>query len=262
MNLTQAIYKRQSVRSYKMSSLSTEQMQAVRQAIAAAKPLYPHIPTTIDIIEDGLALSGKSIISGYGNVKSPHYLAAASGTGDGHLENAGFILEQAVLAMTEMGIGTCWVGTFTGSRIKGLLPTPLPAGQKGIIAIAFGEPADMGELEPKALSKRKRIPLEEMVIAEEPLSDRAREIYELVLAHPSAVNAQKTRFFHKRKEAAVYMGSTLYKNINRIDAGIALAHLDLACQERGIGCAIAPHEAGAPPKRMTYIAHARFDEEL
>ncbi len=75
---------------------------------------------------------------------------AASGDRDGkpyYMTDVGIAMENAVLAATKMGLGTCWIGAFSEAPIKEFLGVP---GDIRIVAMTpLGVPAEEPEARPR-----------------------------------------------------------------------------------------------------------------
>ncbi|NLW03534.1 MAG: nitroreductase [Clostridiaceae bacterium] len=216
--LYQSIFRRKSVRSYETSPLEASVTDKIASLIPGLKPLY-------DIRTDISIVPGDSI-RGIFAIKAPHYLVFSSENTEGYLENAGFILQQMDLALSSMGLGSCWVGFARPSR-----EIPVMEGMEFVIAMAFGKP--MGSPYRESLSEFKRKPLEKIANAlEDPFLEAAR------LA-PSSTNSQPWYFIRSGNKVHVYCRSLnrltgmFYEKFNRMDVGIACCHIWLAGLRHG-----------------------------
>jgi nitroreductase len=91
-----------------------------------------------------------------------------SGSHDGmdyYLIDVGISLQQLILAATNLGLGTCWIGSFGEAKIKKALE--VPDGVKVVAMTPIGYPADKEGVGTKIgktyLGSAKRKPLEDMV---------------------------------------------------------------------------------------------------
>jgi len=73
------------------------------------------------------------------------------------LTDCGIAGEHAVLAATELGLGTCWIGWFDRRRARRVLG--IPGGVAAVAVIALGWPA---ERERAPASRRRRKPISEI----------------------------------------------------------------------------------------------------
>jgi len=211
--LYQSIFRRKSVRKYEMTPLDASVTDEVSRLIPSLKPLFD-IRTDISLVQG-------DTIRGLLALKAPHYLVMSSENREGYLVNAGFILQQMDLALSAMGLGSCWVGLAKPSGNIAIKP-----GMEFVIAMAFGKAA--GSLYRDSLSEFKRKPLGKIAnVPEDPLLEAAR------LA-PSSVNSQPWYFKKEADRIHAYcirtggLKALIYERLNQIDMGIALCHVWLA----------------------------------
>lgn len=216
MELIDVIGRRKSVRSYSGQPLDESTLEEIRAFIAAMKPLDPDIRVGWEIIPGDQV---KCILPW----RAPQNLAIYTEEKDGALENAGFLFQQLDLYLQARGIGACWLGMGK--------PGQQLAAKDGLTfctLLAFGYPKEEALRESAAEFKRKSL----SDIADEP--DKRLEAARLA---PSSVNSQPWYFTHEggmihawRAAPGGLMRKALEK-MNRIDMGIALAHLYVANSE-------------------------------
>lgn len=234
MNLYEAIFYRKSIRKYKPVALSRETLNNIETLISKTKRLYEEINMKIHIIEDGIKVQeiSKGIVGSYGKILAPHYLMITSEEKKGFQENIGYTLEQIVLKLTTMGIGTCWIGGFIRRELlNGIME--IPQGQKPIIVIAFGIPL-RDYLTERVPDGDRRKPISEIILNN--YNEDFQEIIKAVRRAPSGVNCQPWRLAFEDNTVDMYLesGNFITKKMyyfNKIDGGIALAHLKVACDE-------------------------------
>ena len=162
----------------------------------------------------------------------------------------GYLLERTVLFITDMGLGACWVGGYRTDRP--LVADPQTGFQVGAI-VAFGYAAPKQAIMERTIHgfirPHKRKPSSELffyVDFDTPfavdISEAYANAFEMVRIAPSAANLQPWRLvvaeslhtihFYRWKTAA----SKFYerKQLQRIDLGIAMCHLELALFDAGI----------------------------
>lgn len=210
MNLEETIFKRQSIRNYKEDSLTNDEISELRKFIENVKVLNEDILWSYDIItKDDI----KTIL----NWKAPHYLLIFSEEKENYLENVGFIFQQVDLFLQSKGIGSCWIGMASPKSYKNR-----DSNQKFIITISFGKTEkNIG----RELSEFKRNKLSQ-------ISDMEDEKLIPAQLAPSATNSQPWYFTHNgdgsyniyRKKFNI-LKRRFTEKWNRIDIGIALAHL-------------------------------------
>ncbi|MCU0861349.1 MAG: hypothetical protein MUE65_03420 [Methanomassiliicoccales archaeon] len=240
--LYQAIFKRKSVRNFKPEGLGAKELEQVMAMAMEAVPLFPDIRTSFKLV-------GSEDVRGIFKVTAPHYLAIYSEAKEGHMANAGFLLQQMDLYLSSKGLGSCWQGGPKPTR--GMREHE---GMQFVIMLAFGladEPVHRG-----SMSEFKREPLGKMtaVHGREDLLDAAR------LA-PSGMNNQPWYFTAADGCVDVHASkSVVVANMNQISAGIALCHLRLAGLHQGQRVDLVCDEgrAKSAPKGYVYVASARF----
>ena len=204
-SMNEIIRKRKSIRKYEAAPLDTATLDWVGEQIAAVKPLYPNIRYNIEIANK---------TKGLFNVKAPHYLIFSSEEMDGYCENIGFIGQQLDLALSENGIGTCWLG---GSKPSENEKTKLTY----VIAMAFGKPTEPLH---RSLDEFKRKPLSA-------ISEGEGVRLEAVRLAPSAMNSQNWFFVAYSEKIHCYrkkinpIAGLMLERLNRIDMGIAICHI-------------------------------------
>ncbi len=120
MNYSALIENRKSVREFKNKMVSVSKLeQIMAYHDRSCRRLLPDRKTQLLIFgpEAGAALEGAA---GYNQflIGAPQYLVLLSEQGPRMGENAGYIMEDLILKLTDMELGSCWL-TFTDSnRIK------------------------------------------------------------------------------------------------------------------------------------------------
>ena len=241
---------RQSKRKYINQDLDHEQIEAINEILNnhTTGPFGNRI--TFRLVEKKFVTENHKVTLGtYGFISGAGYFIAGKvESGDRANEDYGYLLEKIILKLTEMGLGTCWLGgTFSrsefseilGSEDNMIIPAVTPVGfasdnrsvRESIIRWGAGsdnrKPA--GELfftDPSAGLSASEVAL----LYETPL--------EMVRLGPSASNKQPWRvlitpdalhFFLKRTPGYGKMFSTV--DLQKIDMGIAMSHFELACRE-------------------------------
>lgn len=236
MNQFNAIYKRKSIRKYQLDELPVGLLYEIKEEVRNLDKLYDEIEMDVHLAEGNKIqniLGG--IIGSYGKIMAPYYLVITSKREEGYLENVGYALENIVLKLTTMGIGTCWIG---GSINKALLSNiiKIKGNHIPVILISIGYPMDGNDLTKKIIGG-KRKDLSEIVIGD--ISKTWQLIFDAVKWAPSAVNSQPWRFFVQKGRVDMYIKNPnillkkSLQDMNRIDAGIALSHLKIAANEYG-----------------------------
>ncbi|MGN1319429.1 MAG: nitroreductase family protein [Lachnospirales bacterium] len=110
MNYYQLATKRKSTRDFKEKNVSADILNEIKSYFGNCKKLIPEINIDIDIIDPESApnLTG---CAGYQDylIKAPNYVLITSEDADGYMLNAGFVGEDIVLKLTDLGLASCWV---------------------------------------------------------------------------------------------------------------------------------------------------------
>ena len=143
MNYRALIENRKSVRKFTDKHVSNTDLQQILEYYQLhAKRLVPQIRTDLLIFDTGAreALEGAA---GYHNflVGAPQYLVLLSEGGPRAEENAGYIMEDLVLKLADMDLGSCWI-TFTDSdQVKKALGIVCDLNVAAIVAFGYGAKA-------------------------------------------------------------------------------------------------------------------------
>ncbi|MBQ2845516.1 MAG: nitroreductase family protein, partial [Firmicutes bacterium] len=170
-------------------------------------------------------------------------------------EALGYDFEQLVLYLTDMGLGTCWLG---GTFNKGAFAEAMDVQDDEIFTIVspIGYTADKMSLVEVMMRRGsggdKRLPWEELFYDGDfgkPIAagDGYADVLEMVRLAPSAVNRQPWRIVVERGDGDVegVKAFHFYQSgikaddsesvqMHRIDMGIAICHFHLAALEKGL----------------------------
>lgn len=262
------IRERRSVRTYDERPLTSEDLQKLCALIDQIDNPY-EIPITfklLDAKEHGLSspvLCGDTLYVGAKITPTEHWNEAY-----------GYAFEKLVLAAQSLGLGTVWIGGTMNRAIfekamaleaGEIMPCVTPVGYTAAkMSIREG-------LMRKGVKADWRMPFEELFFDgtwEKPLTaekaDALAYPLEMVRLAPSAVNKQPWRavvagdtvhfYLQRNKDFAIGQSGDMQK----IDAGIALCHFDLAAQEAGLKPQFLLSDPGLPLEAgMAYIASYR-----
>ena len=163
------IQKRKSVRSIDARPLKDDVLSDILNFAHSAAPLYPDIAVSIRLLTHDQVKS-------MGAVFAPHYLAFYGERNQKADTNCGFILQQADLYLSSLGLGSCWLG----------MAKPMEKEFEGRpfgIMLAFGTPKE--SLYRNSIDQFKRKAIEEISSGTVP-----PEYIEAVRLAPSAMNKQ------------------------------------------------------------------------
>ena len=249
MNYIAMIQNRRSVRAFRSKEVSDATLAELRTHYERnCRRLIPELATEL-VILDADAQSALEGAAGYQQflIGAPHYLMLLSAPHIHAEENAGYMMEELVLKLTELDIDSCWL-TFTDSaRIKAALGLTTPLEVAAIVAFGYGEKTQ----------KKLRLNILNMstvdVTVERQYFAPKKGIRELVNVDtwgnkegldavslaPSYLNRQPYGFLVRDHEIIFVQISDPYTDGTDagLDAGIALLHFAaVAAQLLGKGC--------------------------
>lgn len=216
MNYLNLVEKRKSIRDFKEKTISQDQRNEIHEYFGSCRRLLEGIKVELIGCDSSVRekLEGFAGYQGY-IIGAPCYLILLSEEKDSYLENAGYICEDLVLKLTDMGLDSCFITYGNGDAIKAALDISSPLKTAAIIAYGYGKPEkDLRRLNivsPSDVKVTKReghiapkICVDEMVYYEEwgqraELDDTliddglAKALYAASLA-PSFLNRQPYRF--------------------------------------------------------------------
>ncbi|MFP4001141.1 MAG: nitroreductase family protein [Thermoplasmata archaeon] len=241
MNSFEAIYRRKSVRKYSSQGLSDEDLADIKKKIEDLDPLNEDIDSEIYLAKEGerVQKTFSGLKSKVAKVEAPYYLLGTSEEKEGYLVNMGFLLEGSVLYLTERKLGSCWLGAGLN---EDLLKEVYDLEYGLVIMVAFGDSEEGKKNLREHPEKAKRKSLSEIVLNDlSEVPDDWRKIIDAVKMAPSALNSQPWRFYFDESGTHLFIKKggifkslvrkvTDLKRLNRIDAGIALKHLEIAAE--------------------------------
>jgi len=256
--ITEVIRKRFSSRTYLEEPIIEDKQQKLAEFLAASQigPLGTRMRFQLVAAseDDGQALKG---LGTYGSIRrATGFIVGAVEEGPKGLEDFGYLMEQAILLATSMGLGTCWLGgafnkSNFGKKISLTAQEVLPA------VAAIGNIADRnlsGDEIRQRVGATQRYASDQLFFDQEfgqAMTPDAAGVYaellEMVRLAPSAKNKQPWRIIRKGQRWHFYLertkgygkGSLIFRllgvaDLQRIDMGIAMCHFELAAQELGV----------------------------
>ena len=223
MNLYEAIFVRKSVRSYQMETLPPQTLDKIWEHYQETPGLFSGIATDMAILDNR---KGQEKMLSLFSVKAPYYLAFYSEESERYLMNAGYLMEQMVLYMCSIGLGTCFIGSSkvrkgenekNGKRLVGL--------------IAFGK--SKGAYTRKQ-SEAKRLPLEELCVFKEVPRQWMNQILEAARLAPSSLNSQPWRFVVYDNRIHIFSKKYSVEKLKKWDEvnfGIMFANMMVVAEE-------------------------------
>lgn len=216
MQLKEVIYRRKSFRNYSQNPLSPQILFKIESSIENAKPLFSDAKFSWKIVD---AEKVKNVQPW----RAPHNIVMFTDTSTESLMNIGFIFQQVELYIQSLGLGSCWLGmgkldAYDAENLNG---------QKQVMMLAFGEFENDDYRKSEAAFKRRTL---------NEISDIEDSRLECARLAPSAVNSQPWYFVHEGDTIHTYciekyLRKIVLGNMNKIDIGIALAHIYIENKE-------------------------------
>ncbi len=179
---------------------------------------------TMAFIEDGSSAFGK-LRKSYGlftNVRSLILMKGKKNDKD-LKEKVGYYGEDSVLAITDLGLGTCWVGgTFDKDELT------IDSEEELVCVVVVGKVAapSLTEKMVRSAMHRKVKSMEERIISDWPLPQWVQNGMKAVLFAPSAKNTQKVMFKYENNILSAQIADDY--SMDLIDLGIAKKHFEIA----------------------------------
>jgi nitroreductase len=251
LELYDAILARRSVRRYERTLLPEPILNQVRRAVEGIDALDPGRPfsCTVQAVTAGDDIA--AAMGGYGRLLSiPHIIVPAIAEGPNSLTDFGYRVQQVVIRLTRLGLGSCWIGALT-HKATAMARFNVPAGMVVAAIVAFGRPATSGAgralnavIRSAAGATRKK-PASEFTWQDTVGNPAAptglqTKVLEALRASPSTGNAQPwcivlsggLLYLAVRTDARYYRmsGNVGY---DQVDAGIGMANVALALAALG-----------------------------
>ena len=251
------IKRRYSCRTYVGSPIAATDRQALSEVLASLGTGPLGSQTRFSLVaateEDRASLKG---LGTYGFIKgATGFIVGAVKPGPRDMEDYGHSLEYAVLAATDLGLGTCWLGgSFSKSafarKIEAMPGEVVPA----VVAVGYAAEGSRGGRIRQRAGSDRRLPWEQLFFEGtlgEPLDvSRAAgyaDVLEAVRWAPSASNKQPWRLIRSGNNWHFYLqrtkrygkGSAVFSllrlaDLQRVDMGIAMCHFELTAREHGL----------------------------
>jgi nitroreductase len=249
MTLYDTILTRRSARRYDGRPVPETLLAAVRDYAPSIAPLQPGVDFRYQVVSVDTTDSITAAMGGYGLIVSaPHVIAPMLAASPHALVDFGFRTQQLVVFLTQLGLGSCWVGALLRER-KALLRFGAPPGFRIGAVIAFGYPdarptgRTINDLIRVTVGANRKKPLERFVWAERfgapaKLTSAQARALQALRAAPSTGNAQPWQVVIRKGTLflAVQVDATYYvlsgnRGYHLVDAGIGMANLWLALRD-------------------------------
>lgn len=218
-----AIINRISRRSYSGEPLNGSEIQKISEML---EQINEKSGLNFQFLEDG-SHAFNNFRSSYGMFKNVRSIILLKGNEktDYLKEKIGYFGEELVLDITDMELGTCWVGgTFDKNSIS------IPDDEVLYCVIVVGKVDNLSAKERiiRKAGHLKTKPMDERIIYTEPLPAWAEKGMQAVMLAPNAVNAQRVTF--KYENGVITAEVPGDKPADMIDLGIAKKHFEIEAE--------------------------------
>lgn len=230
MNWLQLIERRRSVRQFEqgMDAATVARVKGICQGDEGCNSS----PLELRLLPASQAKTAVGSFLGLGRVLAPWYIAAISPADKDSLLNLGYCTERAMLEMTALDLGTCWLGHLVNrERFAADLGIEQGSGVRALVA--WGRPRDSST----SLRPGKRVLPGKLAVYDSDCSGSESwpVVLEAVRWAPSAINRQPWRLWFTAGAVHLYSTSKrLARAYTPIEMGIALCHIELACRQLAI----------------------------
>lgn len=141
MDYLKLIEARKSIREFRDWTITLKQCNDIKNYFSQCKRLIPSIDVEL-LTFNRDAKEKLSGIAGYQGsiIGAPYYLVILSDEDEYYLENAGYICEDIILKLTDMGLDSCWLTFQDGVSVKEALDIQSQKFPTAIIAYGYGKP--------------------------------------------------------------------------------------------------------------------------
>jgi len=243
---SKAILARRSVRNYSPEDIPPDLLQLLNEACSSSTNAPFGETASFQVIEKPFKRGEPVKLGNYGLQGNPRYFFVGSITpSPTALMGYGYLMEHLVLRATELGLGTCWMGYFNEEYFPEVTGDGLtPA----IVVVGRTEKPRLGEkIVRSAIKADKRKDWSHFFFEgtfDRPLSRSNAGEYEqpleMLRLAPSSGNTQPLRVV-RGQDNVFHLHMRIVKKkyhalgMHLVDTGIAMAHLELAAREVGLG---------------------------
>ena len=211
MTEMEAVRSRHSVRNYQDKRIEKEQIISINKRI---EELNKEGNIHLQFVEDSSSTFSKLFNKAVGLGSAPSVIACVGPDDDTLDERIGYYGQKLVIYAQQLGLNTCWVGTFNRKKI----PVEISDGERLVIAIAIGYGQTQGK-------QRKTKTADEVVIDLKDVPDWYHAGVEAALLAPTAITQQKFEIIYNENEEVEFkdLGGVLSK----IDIGIVRCNFEI-----------------------------------
>jgi len=250
-NIIEIIKSRKSTRTYINEPLSNEVKSKIFEIIKNHGSVPFDSSIMFKFIESGKTLNNEKIGT-YGMISGAKYFIAGSVKKSRYdMEDFGYAMEKLILHMTDLNLGTCWLGaSFKRTQFTGFLDIKDDEIIPAVTPVGFSKKSVKGNLIRMVIGSKNRKRWNDLffnesfsnILNENDVGEYKVPLIMVRLA-PSTVNKQPWRivktgmgfhFYLQRHSFFTSISSKMQIDFQRIDIGIAMCHFELACNQIGL----------------------------
>ncbi len=214
MTEKEAILKRHSVRNYEDRQIDEETKNLIRQKITELNEIGS---LNLQFIEDAGKTYNKMLNRAMGLASAPSVIACVGKEADDLDERVGYYGEKLVLYLTQLGLNTCWAGTFNRKNIGAQVADD----ERLVISIAVGYGKDQG-------NPHKSKTAEQVTSGKADRPEWFNNGVEMALLAPTAVNQQKFTIILNDDDSVEFKDNGGF--YSRVDLGIVKCHFEIGAE--------------------------------
>ena len=214
MTEIEAIKARHAVRNYLDKPIEADKIDKLKAKIAECNQKGN---LHLQFLEDAGKTFNRLLNKAMGLGSAPSVIACVGREDDTLEERIGYYGEQVVLLAQDLGLNTCWAGTFNAKN----LPAEINDGEKAVIVIAIGYGANEGK-------QHKSKSVEQVIMGKGEKPYWFNYGVEMALLAPTAINQQKF-------EIGLNDDGTVYFEdkggpYSKVDIGIVKYHFEVGAE--------------------------------
>lgn len=211
MTEVEAIKERHSVRNYKKMAIEQTKVEQLKSLIDQCNQ---EGNLHFQLCEDAGNTYNRLLNMAMGLGSAPSVIACIGQVSEDLEERIGYYGERIVLFAQQLGLNTCWAGTFNHKNV----PAQIGEGERLVITIAIGYGMNPGRI-------RKSKTAEQVTAGKAEQPEWFRNGVELALLAPTAINQQK--FEIKLNEDDTVTFRDLGGVMSKVDLGIVKYHFEV-----------------------------------
>lgn len=215
MSYIDAIKDRHSVRNYRPDRIEDSKVEKIRQMI---DELNKEGNLHLQFIENAGNTYNKLLNRAMGLGSAPSVIACVGADDETLDQRVGYFGERLVLELQEMGLNTCWAGTFNRKTI----PAEVGGGERLVISIAVGYGKDHGK-------PHKSKSAEQVIVAEGERPYWFNKGVDMALLAPTAINQQKFVIRLNEDESVDFVDKGGI--FSQVDLGIVMCHFEIGAEK-------------------------------